>query len=244
MSQASDSSPSSSHSQQPFCGNHWCQNHKKRTPILNLILDHSVSDNATRPPSRSASERHSQISVGARPADITDHDASVERPVITDPDALPIIQMQPVGVVLSPYRNHFDTPRQPTVQQAQDGIIQLRKGLQNMARDLKDFDRIWVLFEFNYSRGARHTVKPPRGDGTPRGLFATRSPHRPNPIGLSCVRCLNVVGRKIFIRDHDLLHGTPVLDIKPYLPYCDAHPDAQAGWVDDMTQPGPDHRWE
>ena len=190
------------------------------------------------------SAQRSQASVGARPADITDHNDLVERPVVTDPEALPQITMQPVGVVLSDYRNHFDTPRQPNVARPQDAIIQLRKGLQNMARDLVGFDRIWVLFEFNYSRGARHTVKPPRGDGSPKGLFATRSPHRPNPIGLSCVRCLNVVGRKIFIRDHDLLHGTPVIDIKPYLPYCDAHPDAQAGWVDELDAPGPDHRWD
>ncbi|MHC5068756.1 MAG: TrmO family methyltransferase domain-containing protein, partial [Planctomycetota bacterium] len=54
----------------------------------------------------------------------------------------------------------------------------------------------------------------------------------------------NVVGHKILIRDHDLLHGTPVLDIKPYLPYCDAHPQAKAGWVDELTAPGPDHRWD
>ncbi|MFW5750530.1 MAG: tRNA (N6-threonylcarbamoyladenosine(37)-N6)-methyltransferase TrmO, partial [Planctomycetota bacterium] len=165
------------------------------------------------------------------------------QPVIEDPDHLPACTMQPVGVVHSPYRNHFDTPRQPAVAAQCDGWVVLRRGLQNLARDLRGFERIWILFQFNYSRGWRHTVVPPR-DNIPRGLFATRCPHRPNPIGLSCVRLLNVVGRKILIRDHDLLHGTPVLDIKPYLPYCEAWPDAAAGWVDELTHPGPDHRWE
>ena len=180
----------------------------------------------------------------SEPHDITEEKPGAERPVIEDPDALPTVSMQPVGVVHSEYRNHFQTPRQPHTGAAEaDGWIILRKGLQNLARDLMGFERIWVLFEFNYSRGWKHTVVPPR-DGQPRGLFATRSPHRPCPIGMSAVRLLNVVGRKLLIRDHDLLHGTPVLDIKPYLPYCDAFPDAQAGWVDELTEPGPDHRWD
>ena len=160
--------------------------------------------------------------------------------------------MQPVGVVHSPYTDHFATPRQPnTDAPVRDAWIELRRGLQNAARDLKEFDRAWILFHLNYSRGPENTddnklgktvIKPPR-QATPRGLFATRSPHRLNPIGLSCVRILNVVGRKIFIRDHDLLHGTPVFDIKPYLPYTDAHPDAKAGWVDEVDEDAPDHRW-
>ena len=179
-----------------------------------------------------------------RPQDITNPHDDAERPVEEDPDQLPGYEVRPVGVVHSPYRNHFATPRQPaTGVDEQDGWIILRKGLQNMARDLLGFDRIWVVFEFNYSRGVRHTVVPPR-DTVSRGLFATRCPHRPNRIGLSCVRLLNVVGRKLLIRDHDLLHGTPVLDIKPYLPYCDAWPEAKAGWVDELEDPGPDHRWD
>ncbi len=179
-----------------------------------------------------------------RPDDITRPHPDAERPVIEDPDLLPTLSLRPVGVVLSPYRNHFDTPRQPgTGVPPADATILLRRGLQNAARDLKGFDRLWVLFEFNFSRGARTVVVPPR-DGRPRGVFATRSPHRPCPIGLSCVRLLNVVGRRITIRDHDLLHGTPVLDLKPYLPYCEAWPEARAGWVDQVDPDAPDHRWD
>ena len=127
--------------------------------------------------------------------------------------------------------------------EARDAWIVVKRGHQNALRDLQGFDRMWVLFVFNYSRGGRTMVVPPR-DGNPRGVFATRSPHRPNNIGMSCVRCLNVVGRKVLIRDHDLLHGTHVLDIKPYIPAYDSHPDAAAGWLDELEEPGPDHRWD
>ena len=178
------------------------------------------------------------------PRNIDEITTKCPRPVIEDPHQLPSVTMEPIGVVHSDFRNHFETPRQPGVaEHPHDAFIVLRTGLQNLARDLKAFDRCWVLFHFNYSRGWKHQVKPPRAGGTSIGLFATRSPHRPNPIGLSCVQVLNVVGLKILIRDHDLLHGTPVLDIKPYIPYCDSHPNAQAGWVDELNEPGPDHRW-
>ncbi len=74
-------------------------------------------------------------------------------------------------------------------------------------------------------------VSPPRGDGTKRGVFATRSPHRPNRIGLTSARLLRVKGLTIEIAEHDLLDGTPVLDIKPYVPEADAFPEARAGWL-------------
>ncbi|EAN81052.1 hypothetical protein, conserved, partial [Trypanosoma cruzi] len=87
---------------------------------------------------------------------------------------------------------------------------------------------------------------PPR-DSQLRGVFATRSPHRPNFIGISCVRLVAVQGLEVHIADHDLLHGTPVLDIKPYLPYCDAHPNAKAGWVEELENSGrvgADHKYD
>lgn len=187
-----------------------------------------------------------------RPQDIDHISDHNPEPVIEDPNRLPSFQVQPVGVVHSNYRNHFDTPRQPGTKMSsqaidghypEDGLIILRKGLQNMARDLVGIERIWVLFQFNYATGVKQTVVPPR-DQHSRGLFSTRSPHRPNPIGLSCVRLINVVGLKIFIRDHDLMHGTPIIDIKPYVPYCDAWPNAKAGWIDALPEDGPDHRWD
>lgn len=88
-----------------------------------------------------------------------------------------------------------------------------------------------------HSEGFKTMLVPPR-DEVLRGVLATRSPHRPNFIGLSCVRLLRVHGLDVHIADHDLLHGTPVLDIKPYLPFCDAHPTARAGWVEELDSSG------
>ena len=80
---------------------------------------------------------------------------------------------------------------------------------------------------------------PPRGPRVRRSLFATRSPDRPNPIGLSAVRLLQVEGRHLHVRGIDLIDGTPILDLKPYLPYADAFPDAKAGWIDDIPRDAP-----
>lgn len=99
---------------------------------------------------------------------------------------------------------------------------------------------------FDRSAGFKTMIIPPR-DEEWRGVFATRSPHRPNFIGISCVRLVAVHGLDIHIADHDLLHGTPVLDIKPYLPFCDAHPDARAGWVEELEASGKgkgDHKYD
>ncbi|CCW72120.1 unnamed protein product [Phytomonas sp. Hart1] len=97
-----------------------------------------------------------------------------------------------------------------------------------------------------HSKGFKTMVIPPRDDEY-RGVFSTRSPHRPNFIGISCVRLVDVHGLNIHIADHDLLHGTPVLDIKPYLPFCDAHPNARAGWVEEVNANGrakTDHKYD
>lgn len=164
-----------------------------------------------------------------------------------------------VGVVHSFMRTHTSAPRQPSTKEfvPQTAVIQLKPGLENAVRDLMGFERIWVVFQFSYAVGLKNDrqgadrstgwktmVVPPR-DTVLRGVFATRSPHRPNFIGLSCVRLLAVKGLEIHIADHDLLHGTPVLDVKPYLPFCDAHPLAKAGWVEELDthgQPLGDHR--
>lgn len=164
-------------------------------------------------------------------------------PAPTDPDALEPWTFQPIGVVRSPYRYVHDAPRQPGLEPDVEGEIVLRRGMQNCLRDLRGFDRIWVVFVFSFARGWREVVTPPRDDRA-HGVLATRAPHRPNPIGLSCVRVHDVRGRTITIVGHDLLDGTPVLDIKPYIPYSDAHPDSRAGWVDELSADRPDHRWE
>lgn len=167
----------------------------------------------------------------------------MEKPRYDLPDDLELT-MTPVGVMHSPYQFHPGTPRQPAATSDPDveGTIVLRPGLQNLVRDLDGFSHIWVLFWFHYSRGWNHTVRPPR-DGSWRGLYATRAPHRPNPIGLSVVPLKRVEGRVLTVGAHDILNGTPILDIKPYVAYADAIPDARSGWVDELgPEAGPDHR--
>jgi tRNA-Thr(GGU) m(6)t(6)A37 methyltransferase TsaA len=102
-----------------------------------------------------------------------------------------------------------------------------------------------VVFWCHLARGWKSKVTPPR-DVAKRGLFATRAPNRPNPIGLSCVRLVRIEKRTLHIADHDLLDGTPVLDLKPYLPYSDAVPDAAIGYVAGLREGTGDHRpwWE
>jgi tRNA-Thr(GGU) m(6)t(6)A37 methyltransferase TsaA len=100
--------------------------------------------------------------------------------------------------------------------------------------DLVGVERIWVLSYLHRSGTWGPLVRPPRGARVRRSLFATRSPDRPNPIGLSAVQLIGVDGLRLHVRGVDLLDGTPILDIKPYVPYADAFPGARAGWIDEL----------
>lgn len=149
-----------------------------------------------------------------------------------------------IGHVRSPYTERFGTPRQPTVTEqtltdaAVDATIELLPGnnFEQALRDLEGFEYIWVIAWLHLNESWQPTVIPPRGPKVRRGLFATRSPHRPNPIAISALKLLKVEGLKLHVRGIDLLDGTPVLDIKPYVPYADAHPNAKAGWLEDIGQ--------
>ncbi len=153
--------------------------------------------------------------------------------------AAPAFTFHPIGVVRSPYARRIDAPHQPTVVEgtetgrAAEATLELDASLpETVLRDLEGFDRIWLVFAFHLSEGWAPLVQPPRGPRRKRGVLATRSPHRPNPIGLSCVELVAVEGRRLRLRGVDLLDGTPVLDVKPYVPYADAFPGARAGWID------------
>ena len=157
-----------------------------------------------------------------------------------------------IAWVESPYAHRIDAPHQSTViagtesGAASEAFIRFDPEVPEAAyRGLAGFDRIWLLFVFHRSEGWKPEVRPPRGGGK-RSVLATRSPHRPNPIGLSAVELLEVVSGGLRVRGIDLLDGTPILDIKPYVAYADAFPDAAAGWIDalDASQgkqsaPGP-----
>lgn len=142
---------------------------------------------------------------------------------------------KPIGVVRTAGKYRFEAPRQGVFDGA-DGVLELLPEYGGDAiADLAGFDRLWLIFCFHLNREHhwKAKVRPPfPADGVCRSLFATRSPYRVNPIGLSCVEIVKVESRRIYLRGIDLLDGTPVLDIKPYIPEADAFPDAAAGWRD------------
>ena len=142
---------------------------------------------------------------------------------------------EPIGVVRSPFREKREAPRQGTVLGA-EGTIELfsSDGMLHALSDLAGFERIFVLFHFHEAEHFRPKVLPPRSS-VRRGVLATRSPHRPNPIGLTVVRLLGVRGLVLDVADLDILDGTPVLDLKPYIPYADAFPQSRAGWLDEES---------
>lgn len=147
---------------------------------------------------------------------------------------------RPIGTLRSPYARRIDAPHQSTVVEGTESgdfanaTLELEEWLdEKVLQDLDGFERLWLIFDFHLSEGWKSTVKPPRG-GPKRGILATRSPHRPNAIGLSAVELVRVEGRTLHLRGVDLLDGTPILDIKPYVPYADAFPDSRAGWVDEL----------
>jgi tRNA-Thr(GGU) m(6)t(6)A37 methyltransferase TsaA len=143
----------------------------------------------------------------------------------------------PIGVVRSPFAERAQAPRQAVVARGVAARIELfpGHGYEDALEGLAGWERAWVVFVFHRNveqgRGWRPKVLPPRS-ATKQGVFATRSPHRPNPIGLSAVRVERVEGLVVHVRDVDLLDGTPVLDLKPYVAYADAHADARAGWIE------------
>jgi len=143
------------------------------------------------------------------------------------------IEMQAIGVVHSNYRERFAAPRQPSLDKPEPAQIHLNAGFnfEQAVKDLDGFSHIWVVYWMHLNQGWNPMVLPPRGPKVKRGLFATRAPHRPNSIGLSAVRLKEITGRVLHIEGHDMLDGTPVLDIKPYIPYADAIDDANSGWL-------------
>ena len=151
--------------------------------------------------------------------------------------------MDVIAVMHSDFPTKFGIPRQSGLAEALQSTIVFEPAYRNpeALRGIEGFSHLWILWQF--SQAVRQdwspTVRPPRlGGNTRMGVFATRSPFRPNAIGLSCVRLLSVehtqdMGTVLHIGGADLMDGTPILDIKPYIPYCDAHPEAMGGFTQD-----------
>ena len=138
-------------------------------------------------------------------------------------------EFEPIGVFSCPRKYRFETPRQGAFAD-NSGVIVLNAEdprLAEACRDLNGVERIWVIFCFHLNSGWRPFIQPPVSPGGRRvSTLATRAPYRPNPIGMSCVELVRVEKNKLYVRDSDLLDGTPVLDIKPYVPYADQVPEA------------------
>ena len=151
------------------------------------------------------------------------------------PTQLPPVQLTPIGIARTPHPDRVSAPRQPYAAQGTPGTIELFPGnhYEHALCDLEGWERIWVVFLFHLNPPGvfRPKVLPPRSAGQRRGVFATRSPHRPNPIGLSVLRLQAVDGLVLHVLDLDLVDGTPVLDIKPYVPWADAFPSSRTGWL-------------
>ncbi len=158
----------------------------------------------------------------------------------SDPDRL---ELTPIGVVHSPWKDKHGTPRQPAFARGVAGRIEIVAGAEyeHALEDLETWSHIWVIFWFHRNTGWNPKVLPPRSEKK-RGVFATRSPHRPNPLGLSVLRLERIEGRVLHVLDVDLLDQTPVLDLKPYVAYSDSIPAAGGGWLDAAgapADPGP-----
>lgn len=151
-------------------------------------------------------------------------------------------EMKIIAHIRTDFPTKFGIPRQSCLVEELVGEIIFEPEYRQMEafRGIEDFSHLWLLWEFSEAKRENWsaTVKPPRlGGKTRMGVFATRSPFRPNPIGLSCVRLMElhfdeILGPVLVVAGVDLMDGTPIYDIKPYLPYVDAHPDARGGFGD------------
>jgi tRNA-Thr(GGU) m(6)t(6)A37 methyltransferase TsaA len=139
------------------------------------------------------------------------------------------ITYRPIGVIHSPFTTPEGTPIQPAAARGVRGHIELLPEYVAGLKDLEGFSHIILLYHFHLSGEYNLTVKPFL-DEEMRGLFATRAPVRPNPIGLSTVRLLGIQGNRLLIQDVDILDGTPLLDIKPYVRDFDPQEDVKEGW--------------
>ena len=141
------------------------------------------------------------------------------------------IKYKPIGVVHSPFREPEGTPIQPVGAKGVNGSVEIFPEYVEGLKDLDGFSHIILIYNFNLSKNASLKVRPYM-DSEMRGVFATRSPSRPNPIGISVVRLTKIEGNILQIQDVDIVDGTPLLDIKPYVPEFDIRNVKKIGWLE------------
>jgi tRNA-Thr(GGU) m(6)t(6)A37 methyltransferase TsaA len=152
------------------------------------------------------------------------------------------MNIEPVGIIHSCFKEKFGIPRQPGLVKSAAATLELLPpyNVEEALRGIEEFSHLWIVFAFHESVCARFQpmVRPPRLGGNTRvGVFATRANFRPNPIGLSVVELKGVGGTTLELAGGDFLDGTPVLDIKPYIPYADAIPGARGGFANEAPEP-------
>ena len=151
------------------------------------------------------------------------------------------INYRPIGVIHSPFTDPKGTPIQPTGAKDVEGIIDLFPEYAAGLKDIEGFSHIILLYHLHLARGVSLEVKPFMDDRL-HGVFATRAPARPNPIGLSVVRLMGVEGNRLHVGDVDIVDGTPLLDIKPYVPKFDIREVTRIGWLEDNVRKLPKAR--
>lgn len=145
------------------------------------------------------------------------------------------ITFSPIGTIHTPFSNLDGMPIQPSGASDVEGTIILDPQYEAGLQDLDGFSHIILLYHFHLSKGYRLTVTPFL-DTVERGLFSTRAPRRPNPIGLSIVRLVRIDGLSLHVQGVDVLDNTPLLDIKPWVPAFDVRDNARAGWLDEKQK--------
>jgi tRNA-Thr(GGU) m(6)t(6)A37 methyltransferase TsaA len=150
-------------------------------------------------------------------------------------------QLQAIGVLESCFKEKFGTPRQPHLVAGSTAKLRVRARYnpEHSLAGLSEFSHVWLIcwFHLNTNKSFHPKIHPPRLRGGKIGVFASRSPHRPNPIGLSLAKLEKVEGDTLYLSGIDLIDGTPILDVKPYLPFSDAAAAPLSGWVPDNAFP-------
>jgi len=140
------------------------------------------------------------------------------------------LQLDPIGIIRSPFTQAAGTPIQASMAEGATGTVEILPAFAAGLKDLDGFDRIWLLYWFDRAVAPKLIVTPYLDD-QPHGVFATRAPARPNAIGMSAVRLLRIDNCTLHVADVDILDGTPLLDIKPYVPQFDHLPAERTGWL-------------
>ena len=140
-----------------------------------------------------------------------------------------MLSMASIGIIRSPYTSTAEIPKGPGATHEAEGVLELLSELETGLTDIEGFSHLYVIWVFDRAEGYDLLATPPT-DSRPHGVFATRSPRRPNPIGLTVVRLLRRDGPRLHVRGLDMLDGTPILDIKPYLSSVPAA-ELRRGWL-------------